>query len=204
MAENRRITYIDAVSDAINNMMKLQLTLLALFAAGLGDSQAAPGSTNSASTNRILIVDPSSMPVAGGTVTLTIGTLQRTDGVYYGYYKTKVFPYFLNNEKGRLAIIVSDESMARINEGKVVAVIGTATTSGKGGISRRIDATATPVDINHGALKLWFAMGDRKMVFKPAYHFSGKMTAAVLALPAETNLVSYHREALGKGEKSPR
>ena len=112
------------------------------------------------------------MPVAAGRATLIIGALQRADGIYSGDYKIRVFPYFLKNEKGRLAIVVSDESLAEINQGKVEAIIGTATTSGKGGRSRHIDATATPADINHGTLKLWFTTaGNRKMIFTPAYHF---------------------------------
>ena len=132
------------------------------------------------------MIDSSSMPVAAGRATLIIGALQRADGVYSGDYKIKVFPYFLKNEKGRLAIIVSDESLAGLNQGKVAAIIGTATTSGKGGRSRHIDATATPADINCGTLKLWFTTaGNRKMIFEPAYHFVGKGTAVVLAQTTE-------------------
>ena len=144
------------------------------------------------------------MPIAGGRATLTIGALQRTNGVYSGDYKLKVFPYFLNDEKGRLAIVVSDESLAEINQGKAAAIIGVATTTGKGGRSRHIDATATPADINHGTLKLWFMADGRKMIFEPAYHFAGKETAAVWAQTAETKLTSNlhrrhpvsHRETL--------
>jgi hypothetical protein len=161
--------------------MKLPFILLALLAGGWCDTHAAPGGTNSASVNRILIVDPSSMPLAAGDVTLTIGTLQRADGVYSGEYRIKVFPYFFKNEKGRLAIVVSDESMAKINQGKVATIIGTATTSGKGGMCRHIDATATPSNIDCGTIKLWFTSGDRKMIFEPAYHFSVKQTSAILA-----------------------
>ena len=72
----------------------------------------------------------------------------------------------------------------KINQGKmapITGITGTATTSGKGGSSRPIEATATPADINHGNLKLWFMAGDRKMIFEPAYHFAGKKTTAVLA-----------------------
>jgi hypothetical protein len=119
------------------------------------------------------MIDPSSMPVAGGKATLTIGALQRVDGVYSGDYTIAVSPYFFKNEKGRLAIVVSDQSLASINQGKVAAIVGTATTTGKGGKSRHIDATATPADINRGMLKLWFMAGNRKMTFEPAYHFGG-------------------------------
>jgi hypothetical protein len=129
------------------------------------------------------------MPVAAGQATLTIGPLRRADGVYSGDYRIKVSPYFFKNEKGRLAIIVSDESLAGIAQGKAAAIIGTATTSGKGGASRPIAATATPADINRGTLKLWFTAGDRKMIFEPAYHFAEKgMAAAAAAKPMETNL----------------
>jgi hypothetical protein len=166
--------------------MKRIAFLLALLAAGWGGTHAATVSTNSAPTSRILMIDPSSMPIAAGKATLIIGALQRVDGVYSGDYKIKVFPYFLKNEKGRLAIVVSDESLAVINQGKVAAIIGTATTSGKGGRTRHIDATATPADLNRGTLKLWFTTaGNRKMVFEPAYHFAEKGTAVVVVQATE-------------------
>jgi hypothetical protein len=149
---------------------------------------AAPAPTSSFSTYQTLMIDPSSMAVEGGNATLTIGTLQRVDGVYNGNYKITVFPWFLKSEKGTLAIIVSDESLAKINQGKmapITGITGTATTSGKGEHSRPIEAIATPTDINHGNLKLWFMAGDRKMIFEPAYQFTGKNTKAVLAQAVE-------------------
>ena len=192
--------------------MKRITFLLALLAAGLGDAPADPPSTNSAATSRILIIDPSSMPVAGGKATLTIGALERADGVYAGDYKIEVTPYFFKNEKGRLAIVVSDESLARISQGKAAAITGTATTSGKGGATRHIDATATPANNDRGTLKLWFmSSGDRKMTFEPAYHFAEKKSAVVPARTTETNLASNskrrvpasHREALQAAAKLP-
>jgi hypothetical protein len=147
---------------------------------------AAAASANFVPAGRTLMIDPSSMSVGGGKATLIIGALKRANGVYSGDYHVKVFPYAFENEKGRLAIVVSDESLAGINQGKVVAIIGTATTSGKDGKSRHIDATATPVDINHGTLKLWFMAGNRKMIFEPAYHLAEKGAAAVLAQTSET------------------
>ena len=165
--------------------MKRIAVLLALLAAGWGYTHAAPVSTNSAPTSRILMIDPSSMPIATGKATLIIGALQRVDGVYTGDYKLKVFPYFLKNEKGRLAIVVSDESLAEASQGKVVTITGTATTSGKSGKCRPIAAIATPVNIDHGTLKLWFTAGSRKMIFTPAYHFAGNGTAVILARTTE-------------------
>ena len=150
--------------------------------------RVAPTSTSSAPASRILMIDPSSMPVAGGKATLIIGALQRANGVYSGNYKIEVFPYFFKNEKGRLTIAVSDESLVKINQGKITAIIGTATTSGKGGRSRHIDATATPANNNCGMLKLWFMAGNRKMIFEPAYHFVENRTATGLAQTFKPNL----------------
>jgi hypothetical protein len=155
--------------------------LLALLAVCCSNLQAAPVLTNSPVASRVLMIDPSSMVVDANKATLTIGALKRTNGVYSGCYKLKVFPYFFKNEKGTLAIIVSDKSLAEANQGKVVDITGTATTSGKSGKSRPITAIATPLNKDHGTLKLWFTAGSRKMIFTPAYHFAGNGTILVLA-----------------------
>jgi hypothetical protein len=167
--------------------MKLPSILLALLVGGCCGAQAAPGPTNSASTNRVLLIDPSSMPVASGKATLTIGPLQRTNGVYSGEYKIKVSPYFWKNKKGTLDIVVSDEALASLNQGKVTTVTGTATTSGKGGICRRVEATAAPASVDCGTITLWFTSGGKKMIFGPAYHFSDKPPAAGLGRNASGN-----------------
>jgi hypothetical protein len=164
--------------------MKRISILLVLLVAGWDAARATPASTNSAPGNRILVIDTSSMPVDAGRATLTIGPLQRTNGVYSGDYKLKVFPWFLKNEKGRLAIAVSDESLAEAGQGKVVTITGTATTT-KTGKCRPVTAIATPADNNHGTLKLWFTAGTRKMTFEPAYHFAGNGTTLVLARTTE-------------------
>jgi len=170
--------------------MKLLLKLLALLVIVWGETYAAPSPTNSAAITRILMIDTSSMPIGAGKVTLTIGNLQRADGVYSGEYRIKVSPYFFKNEKGRLAIAVSDASLATINHGKVAAVKGIATTSGKNGRKRHIDATATPINVNHGTLKLWFMAGGTKMMFEPAYHFAESGAAADMAKTTKTGLAA--------------
>jgi len=188
--------------------MKRIILLFALLAPTWADAHAAPSATNSASTNRLLIIEPSSMPVAAGKATLTIGVLQRADGIYTGSYQLNVSPYFYKNEKGSLNIIVSDESLAKASQGKVVAITGTSTTSGKGGETRHIDATATPANKDRGTLKLWFMAGDRKMIFEPAYHFAAQQAPVLMA---QTNMNSNmtrrlpvsHREALEADAKHP-
>jgi hypothetical protein len=161
--------------------MKRITVLLLLLAAGWSAVHAAPAPTNSVAGNRILMIDSSSMPVNAGKATLTIGALQRTNGVYAGDYKLKVFPWFFKSEKGRLAIIVSDASLAEASQGKIVTITGTATTIGKSGRTRPITAIATPVSMDRGTLKLWFTAAGRKMTFEPAYHFAGNGTSSVVA-----------------------
>jgi hypothetical protein len=165
--------------------MKRIAVLLALLAIGWSPALAAPALTNSATAIRVLFIDCSSMRVGAGKATLTIGPLERTNGVYTGDYKLTVFPWFLNNEHGTLAILVSDETLAEADQGKVVTVAGTATASGEGGICRPIVAIATPGDKDHGTLKLSFMAGSRKMIFTPAYHFAGNTTSLAAAQPAE-------------------
>jgi hypothetical protein len=185
-----RLTEWKRLSPFKTKIMKLQLALLALLAAGLSNGYAAPDSASAASTNRVLVIDPSSMAVVAGKATLTIDTLERVNGVYSGSYKIKVSPYFFKSEKGRLAIIVSDEALSRLNRGEAAAVVGTATTSGKAGRTRKVEATATPSDLNHGTLRLWFMAGERKMIFEPGYHFSETTTAAVPAQTEKTNVAA--------------
>ena len=160
--------------------MKPITLLLALLAAGWSAAHAAPLLSGSASVERMLMIDSSSMRLGLGKATLIVGALRRAGGVYTGDYRIKVFPYFLKNERGRLAIVVSGQSLAQINQGRVVTVAGTATTSGNGGRIRHIDATATPVNLNGGKLKVWFMAGDKKMIFEPAYHFAEKGTAPIV------------------------
>ena len=169
--------------------MKQIIFRLALLVVVCGTAHAAPASTNAAAADRILLIDASTMPVAAGKATLIIGALQRTNGVYSGDYRLKVFPYFLKNDKGRLAIVVSDETLAKVSQGQVAAITGTA-ISGKSGKSLPIAAAATPADTNHGQLKLWFTAGGRKMIFEPAYHFAGTKMAAVPVQPTTTNLAA--------------
>jgi hypothetical protein len=161
--------------------MKRILLLLTFLAAGLGAVPAAPPGIHSASPDRMLVLDCSVMPLTLGKATLTLGALGRTNGVYAGDYRIRVSPYFLKNEKGRLAIVVSDESLAKVNAGQVTTFAGTATTNGKGGRVRPVTATATPADSNGGKLKVSFMAGNQQMLFEPAYHFVETGPAALLA-----------------------
>jgi hypothetical protein len=176
--------------------------LLACLLAGWGNACAAEELTNSAGIDRTLVLDVSTMPIAAGKVTLTVGKLQRTNGVYSGTYKISVVPYFYKNEKGVITITASDESLATLAAGKPATVTGTATTVGKTGRTRRIDATATPVDADHGKLKLWFMAGKKQMTFDPAYHFETN-PAPTIIVATTTNLNSPGTNGVAVSEAKP-
>lgn len=159
-------------------MFKSFLFLL-LLASSWCAAQAAPPATSFASP--VLILENSTMPLPTAKATLSIGPLTRTNGVYTGDFKVKVFPYFFKSDRGRLAINIPDEVLAAVNQGQTVSFSGTSTST-KNGIVRRIEITATPMDHDHGTVTLWFMAGDQKMIFTPAYHFRDEAVATAKAL----------------------
>ncbi len=172
-------------------MYKPVLFLL-LLAFSWRTAQGAPPPTNSAADGRVLILENSTMPLTAARATLIIGPLTRTNGVYVGNFKLNIFPYFFKNDRGRLAINVPDKVLLAADQGQTVVVTGTATST-KDGIIRHVEITATPKDRDHGSLSLWFMVGDRKMIFKPGYHFAG-ITMAAAPAPPLPNLVASLRQ----------
>jgi hypothetical protein len=168
-------------------MLKTILCLLLLTSSWMS-AQAASPPTNSASL--VLILENSTMPFKTAKATLIVGPLTRTNGVYAGDFKVKVFPYFFRSDRGRLAINVPDTDLAALCQGKTVVVTGTSTST-KTGIVRHIEITATPKDRNHGNISLWFMAGDHKLIFTPAYHFADQTTASVSAPPPPL-IISLH------------
>src|SRR5205085_11947510 len=100
-----------------------------------------------------------------------IRPLRRSNDILGGRCEMKVVPYFFKNGKGALAIVSTPDCFAKASKGLTVDISGTATTAGKNGVVRPISALATPVDDDHGALKLWFQVDERKMVFETSYRF---------------------------------
>src|SRR4030095_12506984 len=109
--------------------------------------------------------------VAGGKCKLTIGPLHPAGDIYAGDYATKVSPYFFKNGDGKLAIVITRESIDKASRGLAVEITGTATENGKDRKTRRIDAKATPLDGRHGSLRLRFLADGREMVFDTRYKF---------------------------------
>jgi len=122
--------------------------------------------------HRFLRVDRCSTRVAGAKATLTVSPLQRIKNIFEGEFDMKVAPYFFKNDKGKLAIVVSDEAIAKVSAGSPVEITGTATTkAGLKSVVRQINAEATPVDAQHGTLKVWLTVDERELIFQTKYSF---------------------------------
>jgi hypothetical protein len=128
-----------------------------------------PSLKGSTEEEGILLISRSSTSVAGGgKATLTIGPLRPQGDIYSADYQVKVSPYFFKSEKGKLAIIISRESLENAGKGMPVEITGTATTSGESQ-PRQINATAIPRTKDEGSLKVWFMSGGKKTVFNTSY-----------------------------------
>jgi hypothetical protein len=83
----------------------------------------------------------------------------------------KVTPYFFKNDKGKLVVVVPNGAIAKASPGSSVDFTGTAISGGKKTVVRQIEGVATPVDAEHGALKVWLTVDERKLVFETMYRF---------------------------------
>jgi hypothetical protein len=153
------------------NDMRVVLLFVTVAVLGLRTNVSAASATNTVSTNDVLVIDRCFTSVAGGKCTLSIGPLRPVGDLYCGDYATKISPYFFKNEDGKLAILITRESIEKACRGLSVDITGTATEKGKARKSRHIDAAATPLDCRQGTLKLRFLADGREMVFDTRYKF---------------------------------
>jgi hypothetical protein len=148
-------------------------------------AQGAPPATNPVADGRVLILENCVMPLPTAKATLFVGPLTRSNGVYVGDFKVKVFPYFFKSDRGRLAINVPDQALAAINQGKTVAITGTS-TSAKNGMVRHVEIRAWPKNCDQGTVCLWFMVEDQKMIFTSTYHFADQAETTAPAPPPLT------------------
>jgi hypothetical protein len=158
--------------------MSKSILCLLLLTSTWSATRAVAATNNSAGP--VLILENSTMPLPTAKATLIVGPLTRTNDLYVGDFKVKIFPYFFKNDWGRLAINVPDQALAAMNQGQPVAITGTSTSS-KSGIVRHVEIMAMPKGHDHGTVKLWFMAGGQKMIFNPAYHYAGKAETTALA-----------------------
>jgi hypothetical protein len=120
-----------------------------------------------------LLIAPCTTAVPLGKATLRISGMARSGGVYTGDYQIKVTPLFFGNEKGRLSVPVSDESLRKLAQGTPIKFNGTATTTGSGK-TRAVNGVATPSGRNEGSMQMWFTADGKKKGFVSRYRFAQK------------------------------
>ena len=116
-------------------------------------------------------IAPTKTSVYVGSVTMTMPTFTRKNGVYESTYAAKVFPYFFYNEKGRLLIEVSDETLRKLERGESVEFQGRGVRESGG--ERRVEGKATPTDATCGKIKVRVFVSKRiELVFNTTYRFA--------------------------------
>jgi hypothetical protein len=125
------------------------------------------------SADRIAI-QPASASLAGGKAHLTTTGLQRTGGKYAGNYQLKVVPYFFKSESGTLSVVVPDELLRKLVDGKAVSFAGKAVTSGsKTTRAVRVKATPAAADAAKGSMTISIPTENGELVFATEYTLGG-------------------------------
>ena len=122
--------------------------------------------------NQVTIA-PTKTSIYIGTVAMTMPTFVRKHGAYESSYAAKVFPYFFSNEKGTLAITLSDESLRKLERGEPVEFSGRAQNTD--GEERRIEGKAMPDEGAgglRGKIKVRVFVSKRiELIFNTSYRF---------------------------------
>lgn len=106
-----------------------------------------------------------------GSVTMTMPTFVRKNGVYEAAYAAKVFPFFFYNEKGKLFIGVSDDTLRKLERGETIEFTGRGVRDD--GIERRVEGKATPADAAGGKIKVRVFVSKKiELIFNTTYRFA--------------------------------
>jgi hypothetical protein len=117
-------------------------------------------------------IAPTKTSIYLGTVTMTMPPFVRHDDRYESTYAAKVFPFFFLNEKGKIAISVSDDALRRLARGESIDFEGQGTAPN--GDFRRLTGHATPTDADSGKLTVHVFVSKRiQLIFHTTYRFVG-------------------------------
>lgn len=147
-------------------MLSRWLTFLALGLAAAGLRAAEP-----AAVRYTTVTIPSvKTSIYIGSVTLAAPTFRRTGADFTSTYTAKVFPFFFENEKGRIAVRLTDDDLAKLAKGEAVDFKGEAWN--EDGEQRRLEGKATPSDAESGKLKVRIWVSPRiELIFNTTYRF---------------------------------
>lgn len=138
---------------------------------GLGAQETAPNAYRPA-WGRVDI-PPVKTSIYIGSVTLTMTPLLRQGDGYDCTYAAKVFPFFFENENGKLRIDMSHEQLAKLERGETIQFTGHAENND--GEPRRVEGRAVPTDGTSGNIKVRVFISKKiELIFNTTYRFSGK------------------------------
>jgi hypothetical protein len=106
-----------------------------------------------------------------GAVTLRTSVFARdAAGAFTAAYTARVIPYFPANEEGTISITVPDADLTRLLAGEAVDFRGAARN--ERGEDRVVSGRATPLDVQHGRLKVRVRVSPRiELIFNTTYRF---------------------------------
>lgn len=143
--------------------------VMAVFAGVLG----AAGAELPISRFERVEVEKAKTSIYLGSVTMTMPTFTRANGVYETTYSAKVVPFFFYNEAGKLRIELSDEDLRKLERGETIEFKGRAVR--EDGAERRVEGRATPSDATSGKLKVRVFYSKRiELIFNTTYRFPEK------------------------------
>ncbi|MBL9186920.1 MAG: hypothetical protein JNK23_05545 [Opitutaceae bacterium] len=150
-------------------MTRLSARVLALTLALAGSAVASEPDLRP--YDRVEIA-PTRTSIYIGSVSMTMPTFTRTGGAYESSYAAKVFPFFFQNETGRLRVEISDAMLRQLERGERVTFSGQAVATH--GDERRVEGHATPAEPGapHGAIKVRVFVSKRiELIFNTTYRF---------------------------------
>jgi hypothetical protein len=147
-------------------MLSRWLSLLALGLAVASGLRAA----EAAGKYDTVVIPPVKTSIYIGSVTLTAPTFTRRGSTYSSTYTAKVFPLFFMNEKGTIAVTITDDDLARLAKGEAVEFKGEGRN--EDGEARHVEGKATPADAASGRLKVRIWVSPRiELIFNTTYRF---------------------------------
>lgn len=155
--------------------VRLRLFLAALCPFGVfgtpvaGDETAGSAEPIKYQSSEIQPSDAKDVPAM--RITLSAGTLTRTESGYVADYEVKVFPFFFFSEHGTVRIEITPDAMRRLESGEVISFRGEAINQNDK--HRPIDGRVYPEDDLTGRIRLVVHVGSIELIFKTTYRLTG-------------------------------
>lgn len=105
-----------------------------------------------------------------GSVTLTVGTFERSGDKWTTTYNAKVFPWFPWSEHGDITIAVTDVDLARLAKGETVEFTGEAQNHKRK--PRKVTGRAQPANDHSGKIKVRINADGIELIFNGAYELT--------------------------------